>query len=296
MIHYEACPFCQSGDIHQKFVVKDYTVSGKAFTIFQCRQCQGAFTQDVPGQDEIGPYYASENYISHSDTQQGFINKAYHMVRSRTLVQKRKMLQSITQKDKGTIADIGCGTGAFLDTMQQVGWQITGFEPDETARQNAKRLYNISPLPSPEIYNQPAESFDAVTMWHVLEHVHELHAYIEQVKKILKPNGRFVVAVPNYTSADAAQYQQYWAAYDVPRHLYHFSPASMTQLMKQHGLQVIATKPMWFDSFYVSMLSEEYRNGKSNIVGAFLNGLASNFKALFDKKRCSSVIYVIRKM
>ena len=296
MIHYEACPFCQSGDIQQKFVVKDYTVSGESFTILQCRKCQGAFTQDVPSQEEIGAYYASENYISHSDTQQGFINKAYHLVRSRTLIQKRIMLQALTEKDKGSIADIGCGTGAFLHTMQQAGWQITGFEPDETARQNAERLYNIIPLPSPELYNQAADSYDAVTMWHVLEHVHDLHGYIEQVKKILKQDGRLLVAVPNYTSADAAQYQQYWAAYDVPRHLYHFSPASMELLMKQHGLQVIATKPMWFDSFYVSMLSEQYRNGKGNIVGAFLNGLVSNIKTVFDNKRCSSVIYVIKKI
>ena len=296
MIHYEACPFCQSGDIQQKFVVKDYTVSGESFTILQCRKCQGAFTQDVPSQEEIGAYYASENYISHSDTQEGFINRAYHFVRSRTLTQKRQMLQALTKKDKGSIADIGCGTGAFLHTMQHAGWQITGFEPDETARQNAERLHNIKPLPSPELYNQEAGSYDAVTMWHVLEHVHDLHGYIEQVKKILKQDGRFLVAVPNYTSADAAQYQQYWAAYDVPRHLYHFSPASMELLMKQHGLQVIATKPMWFDSFYVSMLSEQYRNAKGNFVGAFLNGLVSNVKTVFDNKRCSSVIYVIKKI
>ncbi len=296
MIHYEACPFCQSGDTQQKFVVKDYTVSGESFTIFQCRQCMGAFTQDVPSQEEIGAYYASENYISHSDTQQGFINKAYHFVRSKTLVQKRKMLQSLTRKEKGSVADIGCGTGAFLDTMRQAGWQITGFEPDETARQNAERLYNVKALPSPELYNQAADTYDAVTMWHVLEHVHDLHGYIHQVKKILKQDGRLLVAVPNYTSADAAQYQQYWAAYDVPRHLYHFSPASMELLMNQHGLQVIATKPMWFDSFYVSMLSEQYRNGKGNVVGAFLNGLISNIKTVFDSKRCSSVIYVIKKI
>ena len=296
MIHYEACPFCHSGSIQQKFVVKDHSVSGESFTIFECRQCHGAFTQDVPAQEDIGRYYASENYISHSDTQEGFINKAYHLVRSKTLLQKKNLIQSFTKKEKGSIADIGCGTGAFLHSMQQAGWQTTGFEPDDTARQNAQLLYNVSPLASPELYNQAAESFDAVTMWHVLEHVHELHAYLDQVKKILKKEGVFVVAVPNYTSADAAHYQQYWAAYDVPRHLYHFSPASMELLMKQHGLQVVTTKPMWFDSFYVSMLSEEYRRGKGNVAVAFLNGLISNVKALFDKRRCSSVIYVIRKM
>jgi 2-polyprenyl-3-methyl-5-hydroxy-6-metoxy-1,4-benzoquinol methylase len=296
MIHYDGCPFCQSGNIQQKFSVKDYTVTGEHFMIFQCNQCSAAFTQDIPDQESIGAYYASETYISHSNTQEGFINRIYHMVRKNTLVSKRKLLQSFTSKDTGTVLDIGCGTGAFLHTMQEAGWQITGLEPDETARKNAQKFFNIDPLPSPELFTLPLHHYDAITMWHVLEHVHSLHEYIDRIKNLLSQDGRLIVAVPNYTSGDAAQYQQFWAAYDVPRHLYHFSPASMKQLMKQHGLEVIATKPMWFDSFYVSMLSEQYRNGKGNIVGAFIAGLVSNLKTLFDKEKCSSVIYIIKKL
>jgi len=296
MIHYNGCPFCQSGNIQKKFTVKDYTVSGETFAVYQCNHCGGAFTQDVPAQEAIGAYYASESYISHSDTQQGLINRLYHLVRNSTLLQKRNLVKAITGKDKGTIVDIGCGTGAFLNTMQQAGWKITGLEPDETARKNAQQLYKINPLSSPEIFNLPQNNYDAITMWHVLEHVHQLHEYVEQIKNLLKKDGRLVVAVPNYTSADAAQYQQYWAAYDVPRHLYHFSPGSMKGLMKQHGMEVIASKPMWFDSFYVSMLSEQYRNGKGNIAGAFIAGLVSNIKAIFNKEKCSSVIYIIRKI
>ncbi len=132
-------------------------------------------------------------------------------------------------------------------------------------------------------------------MWHVLEHVHQLHEYVEQLKNLLAENGRLLVAVPNFTAYDASHYREHWAAYDTPRHLYHFSPASMKQLMQQHGLEVMQTKPMWFDSFYVSMLSEQYKNGKGNIIKAFLIGLVSNVKALFDKEKCSSVIYVIKK-
>ncbi|MBC7865940.1 MAG: class I SAM-dependent methyltransferase [Gloeobacteraceae cyanobacterium ES-bin-316] len=295
MIHYEGCPFCQSGDIHKKFMVKDYTVSGESFAIYQCNNCTGAFTQDAPSQEGIGAYYASENYISHSDTQEGFINKAYHLVRNKTLLQKKSLLKTVTGKTSGNVLDIGCGTGAFLNTMKKAGWHITGLEPDETARKNAEQLYQINPLPSPEIFRLPQNNYDAITMWHVLEHVHELHEYIAQIKQLLKNDGRFVVAVPNYTSADAAQYQQYWAAYDVPRHLYHFSPTSLKMLMKKHGLEVIATKPMWFDSFYVSMLSEQYRSEQGNVPKAFISGALSNVKALLDKEKCSSVIYVIKK-
>ena len=126
-----------------------------------------------------------------------------------------------------------------------------------------------------------------------MEHVHQLHEYVEQLKKLLKPGGKLLIAVPNYTSYDAGKYQRFWAAYDVPRHLYHFSPASMRVLMEKHGLRVARTKPMWFDSFYVSMLSEQYKNNKSNIVRAFYVGFVSNVKALFDRERFSSVIYVV---
>ena len=295
MIHYDGCPLCQSGNIQQKLSAKDYTVTGESFLIFQCSNCSAAFTQDVPAQETIGRYYASENYISHSDTSKGLINRIYHAVRKKTLQQKKYLIEHATGILTGNILDIGCGTGAFLYTMQQAAWQITGLEPDETARRKAKEIHSINPIPSGELFHLPENNFDAITMWHVLEHVHQLHEYIAQIKLLLKPDGRLVVAVPNYTSTDALQYQQYWAAFDVPRHLYHFSPASMKALMAQHGLQVIETKPMWFDSFYVSMLSEKYRDGKGNIIGAFINGLLSNAKALFNKEKCSSVIYIIGK-
>ena len=295
MIHYDNCPFCRSGNITQLFPVKDYTVSGESFIIGRCEECSGMFTQDVPEQDSIGPYYASHNYISHSNTSKGFINGLYHKVRSITLSTKRRMIVALTGVQKGNVLDVGCGTGAFLNEMKTAGWQITGLEPDEVARRNAVEMFGVYPLPSQELFNLPAKSFNAITMWHVLEHVHQLHEYVAQLKKLLADNGRLFIAVPNYTGYDAQHYKEHWAAYDTPRHLYHFSPAGMKGLMQQHGLEVIQTKPMWFDSFYVSMLSEQYKSGKGNIIKAFLIGFISNMKALFDKERCSSVIYVIRK-
>jgi SAM-dependent methyltransferase len=295
MIHYDNCPFCRSGNINPLFPVKDYTVSGQYFTLYKCADCTGIFTQDVPGQDAIGPFYASQNYISHSNTGKGFINALYHKVRSITLAAKRKMIVSVTGVQKGNILDVGSGTGAFLNEMKNGGWQITGLEPDEGARRNAAKLFGIYPMPSQELFALPPGSFNAISMWHVLEHVHPLHEYLEQLKNLLADNGRLFIAVPNYTAHDAKHYREYWAAYDTPRHLYHFSPASMKALLEQHGLQVMRARPMWFDSFYVSMLSEQYENGKGNIIKAFFVGLISNIKALLDKERCSSLIYVVRK-
>jgi 2-polyprenyl-3-methyl-5-hydroxy-6-metoxy-1,4-benzoquinol methylase len=295
MAHYVYCPLCKSGLISPALSVKDYTVSSKIFEINKCDNCGGMFTQYVPSQEEIGIYYASEKYISHTDTQKGFINKLYHRIRKRTLNGKWALIDNETNMKAGNILDIGCGTGAFLNVMKNRGWQITGLEPDETARKNAMKLYGISPLSSPEIFNLQEKKYDAITMWHVLEHVHQLQEYLAQIKKVLTKNGKAFIAVPNYTSYDAVYYKEFWAAYDVPRHLYHFSPESMKKLVESHGMKLQKMRPMWFDSFYVSMLSEQYKNGKSNNIKAFITGLISNLKTVFNHSKCSSLIYIIRK-
>ena len=253
------------------------------------------FTQDVPGQDSIGAYYKSEKYISHTDTNQGLVNNLYHQVRKRTLRQKQQLVQKVTGLNHGRLLEIGAGTGAFANQMKQAGWEVTGMEPDAATVRRAKDLYGLTFRPPAELMNVAPETFDAVTMWHVLEHVHDLHGTIEKIREVLVKKGVLIVAVPNYTSFDATAYQQFWAAYDVPRHLYHFSPLSIRLLMDKHGLKVDKIKPMWFDSFYVSLLSEEYRNGKQNLVSGFMHGLKSNLKAIGDRTRASSLIYIIRK-
>lgn len=294
-INYQQCPLCHSTDIHSVFNVKDYTVSKEFFEVWHCNQCSFRFTQNIPDIEDIGKYYQSATYVSHSDTQEGVINKLYHIVRNYTLQSKRKLIEQVSRKNKGSLLDIGAGTGAFVNMMKLAGWEITGLEPDATARQNALNKYGVQlQLPS-TLYELPENNFDAITMWHVLEHVHDLHGYIECCKSILKNDGRLIVAVPNYTSKDAAIYREYWAAYDVPRHLYHFSPGSMQQLMQAHGLVIESYKPMWFDSFYVSMLSEQYKNHKGSLIKAFANGTSSNIKCLANAQHCSSVIYIARK-
>lgn len=294
-VHYTNCPVCGSTGINPLLSVKDHSVSKEEFVIWQCSNCSLRFTQDVPDEDSIARYYQSTEYISHSNTSKGMINQLYQKVRNYTLHGKAKLIIDNTIK-KGKILDLGAGIGAFLHTMKEQGWDITGIEPDEGARQQAKNLFNIELKETGSLHQLSEGSFDAITLWHVLEHVHQLHDYIERLKGLLKPNGKIFIAVPNYSSLDSSIYKLYWAAYDVPRHLYHFTPKSIDALMQKHGLKIIAKKPMWFDSFYISLLSSKYKNGKTNWIGAGLSGLRSNAKAVLDKDYCSSLIYIIEKV
>ena len=292
MTLYDSCPVCGSKSIFPALSAKDYTVSAELFEIWECRHCTLRFTQNTPGQEEIGCYYQSENYISHSDTSKGIINKLYHAVRKRTLHHKKNLIKEHTGKKTGSILDIGCGTGAFLNTMQNKAWKVTGLEPDEIARKKALELYSLQLDSSEKLFALPHENFDAITMWHALEHIHNLHGYISHTKALLKPNGKLFIAVPNYICYDEEVYKECWAAYDVPRHLYHFSPASMKELLSLYGLGIISKKPMWYDSFYVSLLSEKYKTGKSNFAKAFFTGVVSNSKAMANFDKCSSIIYI----
>jgi 2-polyprenyl-3-methyl-5-hydroxy-6-metoxy-1,4-benzoquinol methylase len=191
--------------------------------------------------------------------------------------------------------DVGCGIGAFIDVMKQKGWQVEGVEPDGDARKLANELFQLSIKQPSALFDFPPSSFDAITLWHVLEHVHDLHNYIKQLKTLLKKSGKLFIAVPNYQSLDSEIYRLKWAAYDVPRHLYHFSSKAIQVLVEQNGLKITGKKPMWFDSFYISLLSSKYLNGYTNWLGAGISGLRSNFKALLNKDRCSSLIYIISK-
>jgi 2-polyprenyl-3-methyl-5-hydroxy-6-metoxy-1,4-benzoquinol methylase len=302
IIHYTNCPVCSSADIKNVLSVKDYTVSEVIFIIAECNSCSLRFTQDVPDAHSISSYYRSEDYISHTNTSKGLINRLYKLVRRRTMRKKRKLIEKNIGIKKGQLLDMGSGIGSFVNEMTKNSWRVTGMEPDEKARDVAKQLYQQELKNTSEFYKLAPGSFDAITLWHVLEHVHDLSAYIQQLKILLKENGRLFIAVPNYTSKDAAIYKEYWAAYDVPRHLYHFSPQAMYMLMEKNDLKIIKYTPMWYDSFYISLLSSKYKNatlgdrwGKANLFISFWNGLRSNLKAMGDVKKCSSIIYIIGK-
>lgn len=290
-----SCPCCGGTSIQKVLACKDYTVSNEMFDVWECAACSVRFTQYAPDQDSIAPYYKSDTYISHSDTGKGLINKAYKVARNYTLNWKIKLVKSKlgNRSQNGTLLDIGIGTGAFLHKAAQSGWSVTGLEPDAGARKICKDKYNLRAETPDKLFYLPSEKFDVVTMWHVLEHVHQLHEYMDQIRRVMKKDGVALIALPNYTSLDAQQYKAHWAAYDVPRHLYHFSPLAVDKLTAQHGLKLVDSVPMWLDAFYIAMLSEEYKNGKGNLVAAVLKGLQSNINAYKNKATCSSLVYII---
>lgn len=293
---YTPCPVCNKEDISLIIHSKDYSLTKKHFEIIECANCSLRYTSPMPSIEEIGPYYNFPEYISHTDVKEGWMNKIYHKVRAITLKDKTNWVQSLFTGHKGHILEIGAGTGAFANSMETKGWEVTALEPDESSRKRALDNYGIKLQPIDNLYTLPNNKFDVISLWHVLEHVHDLKGYLKTFSTILKPNGRIIIAVPNYTSYDANFYKKYWAAYDVPRHLYHFSPEAMNALLKQFNMQIVEYKPMWFDSYYVSLLSEKYK--KSGVLGllrAIIIGTISNIKALRDHKKASSIIYQIRK-
>ena len=290
------CPVCNHSNVQIAIESQDFSLTQTAFTVLHCVHCSLRFTSPAPNQDEIGQYYKFNDYISHTDTKEGWMNQLYHFVRSKTLADKTNWVQSLFTGHKGHLLDIGAGTGAFAHAMQQKAWKVTGLEPDAVTRDKAFEIHQLHLQSTDAIFDLPEHEFEVITMWHVLEHVHALKPYLNQCFKSLKYNGRLIIAVPNYTSFDARFYKKYWAAYDLPRHLYHFSPKSMSILLNEIGFEIVAIKPMWYDSFYVSLLSEKYKqSGKLGILIAGIIGLLSNLFALKDPSKASSVIYEVKK-
>ncbi len=293
IIHYNECPFCASSNIKKIFACKDFLVKGSFFDIYKCDNCGFRFTQDIPSLEKIGEYYKSEAYVSHSDSKKGILNKLYHIARNYMLGRKFSHIKSVTGKNSGKVLDIGAGTGYFVNYMKEKGFSPEGVELDEDARKVAKNNFGIELKPIHNIYNLPEKEFDIITMWHVLEHIHDLDGYMKSINHTLKEDGWFVCALPNFTSYDAAHYGKHWAAYDVPRHLWHFSPDFFMQFAAHYGFEVITMRAMPLDAVYISLLSQKIE-GKSIIAG-FLKGGIFFLKSLFNTKRASSIIYFLKK-
>jgi SAM-dependent methyltransferase len=286
----EKCVICDGNTRHPLFFCLDYTVSKKYFEIVICDNCGFAFTSPRPAAKDLGYYYESDEYISHSNTSKGFISRLYQTVRKHTL---KKKLQLINRESaKGNLLDIGCGTGEFMNTVKQDGWIPVGIEPSASARKQCEDNYSLDVREESSLNSLAPQSFDVITMWHVLEHVPNLRERVQKLKELLKNDGVIIIAVPNRNSDDAKHYQMHWAAYDVPRHLWHFRVQDMRSLVEKDGLSLVKVLPMKFDSYYVSMLSEKYKTGSSNLVSALWRGWLSNKKA--GKEGASSLIYIIR--
>jgi 2-polyprenyl-3-methyl-5-hydroxy-6-metoxy-1,4-benzoquinol methylase len=297
MVKLKNCPLCNSTASSTFITCTDFTVSRETFHIEQCSDCGFKYTNPRPELSVIGSYYQSENYISHSNTKKGIINKAYQAIRKYTLVKKVNLINSLS--GRGRLLDIGCGTGEFLNECQKDNWTtVIGIEPDEIARNCAKDNYSLNVFPEAELSTLESNSFDVITMWHVLEHVYNLQDRMKEVRRLLKKSGTLIIAVPNCSSFDASYYKEFWAAYDVPRHLYHFVPGDIVRLCRMQNQSVIQMYPMFFDSYYVSMLSENYRKTPLGIIPAICIGWVSNIKAKYFSKTptFSSQVYIIRNV
>lgn len=298
MITISNCPICNSNHFKPYLKCIDNTVSRETFSMVQCTSCSFIITNPRPADSDLGKYYQSSAYISHSDTKEGLINKLYHFVRNYTLKQKVKLINKHDHFGANKkVMDIGCGSGHFLNALKQNSINSFGLEPDEQTRQAAIKNFNLDIFSSEQLFSLNPESVSTVTMFHVLEHVANLNEYFKAIHNVLKPKGTFVVAVPNYQSSDAQHYKQNWAAYDVPRHLNHFSAETITQLASNNNFKLIKILPMHFDGFYVSMLSEQYRGNKGliSLILGTINGLITFFKSLGNVQKSSSLIYIFNK-
>ena len=293
MIDLKNCPICNQNSFTKVYTCKDHSTSHENFTIINCNSCNFTFTNPRPSDKDLSNYYLSQNYLSHTNNKNTFFEKLYQIVRKIAVKQKLYLLNAFA-KTKVHL-DIGCGTGEFLNACKNAGYKTKGIEPSDIASNQAIINFDLNVSKNTDLSQFETGEFETISMWHVLEHVPELKLTIKQLKRILMKEGKVIIAVPNLKSWDAHYYKEYWAAWDVPIHLWHFSKNSLQKLFELHGFTLIKTKPMLFDSFYVSILSEEYKTGKKNLIKGFFIGLISNFIGLFSKNGCSSTIYVFKK-
>lgn len=289
------CPVCNSTNFSPFLICTDFFVSEEEFSIKRCHKCGLKITENIEDEENIGRYYQSEKYISHSNTTTGFVNSVYHAVRRYMLGSKRRLIEKVTSLKAGRILDVGTGTGFFLNEMKENGWQVTGTEKNSEARDFAQKEFGLNNLPSEELFALDENSFDVITLWHVLEHIHQLSENMKAFNRLLNNKGKLIIAVPNSDSYDAKHYKSYWAAYDVPRHIWHFTPKQMKLLGEKHGFALKSLHSMPFDSFYVSMLSEKYKKSKFGLLKGMFYGKISWLNSVFSPAKCSSVIYVFEK-
>ncbi|TFV95705.1 class I SAM-dependent methyltransferase [Algoriphagus kandeliae] len=289
------CPLCKSGHFLNYSTIKDWAVSKEEFILCECQDCKLIFTNPRPSEKQIGTYYEFPEYYSHQDESKGLIQRIYNQIRRINITKKYKLISSLGT-DK-SILDIGCGTGELLRYFQEKNWEVNGVEPNKKARSLAKEKLGENVYKSlkkvPENH-----SFDIISLFHVLEHVHDLRKSLKKIIKLLKSDGYIILALPNHQSKDAKKYKNFWAGWDVPRHLYHFDPESVRQLAKQFDLEIVNQKPMIFDSYYASLLSEKYQDPNSgnlkNLMQSFFEGMQSNQEAK-KSGNYSSILYILSK-
>jgi SAM-dependent methyltransferase len=295
MIYYRNCPLCGSENPGLYIQTNDFFLSAEPFSLFRCTSCGFVFTQDHPDEENMGPYYASEDYLSHNDSAKGISSALYRFSRNIMLVKKRMIIEEATGLKKGSLLDIGSGTGHFLSEMKKAGWNVKGIEINEKAREYSVSVHGVDVIDPGLMPNLQAGSFDCITMWHVLEHFQNPYKYVSEISRLLKPVGFCIAALPNRGSYDAAYYKKFWAAYDVPRHLWHFSPLTFNLFSEKTGFRIKTIRRLPLDVFYISMLSEKYSGTRLYFLKGFIKGVWFFVLSSINRKKSSSLIYILQK-
>lgn len=289
------CLVCGHNNFTTELICKDFVATGENFELQRCTNCTFLFTNPRPNSNVIGKYYQSDNYVSHAGKKENFgiMYKIYDVVRNYSINKKLELIKQYNSS--GNLMDLGCGLGYFLDgAINDKTFSCVGVDVSDDAIKYVKNKFGYDVKNESELDQLSPNSFDVITQWHVLEHVHLLNERIEQLSKLLKPEGTLFIAVPNSNSWDAKNYKEYWDGYDVPRHLYHFNQKSFKLLMENHGFKIIETKPMIFDAPYISMRSEKHKQNKYTMVRGAISGFISNIKAK-NSNEYSTLLFIVKK-
>ena len=266
--------------------VVDYFLTKEKFKIQKTSVPGLLKTTPTPTKEDIIKYYKSERYISHNSRKTGLFFFFYRFLRSINFYVKYRFLSST--KNNQNVLDFGSGEGYFLNKLQKKGIKACGVDSSETP--SLTSVYKS--IFAEQLNNQ---KFSHITAWHSIEHVHDLEKTISRMYDLLDEKGTIIVGVPNYLSFDARYYKRFWAAYDVPRHLWHFDKKSLKEVFENKGFRLVKSSPMILDAYYVSLLSESYKKSTLKILKSIFVGTISNALALFTKEY-SSNIFVFTKL
>jgi 2-polyprenyl-3-methyl-5-hydroxy-6-metoxy-1,4-benzoquinol methylase len=295
MAHHGFCPLCNSKNLVPHARCTDHFLTGEEFELVLCPACGLIFTQDAPKEKDAGKYYESDEYISHNDTAAGFSSLLYRFSRKIMLLKKKQLVKRFTGLKTGTLLDIGSGTGYFLNAMKNAGWNTRGIEINDKVREFSTTRFVLDVKAPDELITLGSGIFDCITFWHALEHLQDPFTFAIEVKRLLKPDGICIAALPNFSSHDATHFGSYWAAYDVPRHLWHFKPDTFRLFCEKAGFKLTEIQPLPLDVFYISALSEKYKGSKLYFITGILKAVWFSLLCLFNKQRSSSLIYFLRK-
>jgi len=217
------------------FDARDY-ISGDGFALVLCRKCGIAYTQPTPAPDKWSRYYPRDYYGKAGASR---FRGPIEWVQNQFYTARVGRIQQFNGGRPGRVLDVGCGRGFLLQEFRRRGWDVLGTEVDGTAAAHAQRVLQLPvKIGALETLKLPADGFDVVVLWHVLEHLSDPGATLVQVHRLLRPGGTLLVGVPNFGSAEARWCQDKWFHLDVPRHLTHFTQNGLARALEQAGLRV----------------------------------------------------------